>query len=313
MANKHINELTDYTPPLDADVLPIYDNVNSSTKKLSWLNLKATLKTYFDTLYSSTYTLTKAAVEAVLTGVITTHSHTVTKSDVGLGSVDNTADTAKPVSTAQQTALNLKANLASPTFTGTVGGITAAMVSAPSGSGTSSGTNTGDQTLVGLGGISASSSDTLTNKVIDASQLVDGSAKPRKIKSGLYTTNSWTEFTTTSVQPTFVDVTGCSIASVVLDVASDVEVKLFVDYIRNSAVGNSQNLIQILISSTVMGGPYYVTQNTSGWNDSRQYSAIIFNQPAGTYTFKVQVANNAAGTLTFGSGRLSVRVRATGT
>jgi hypothetical protein len=32
----------------------------------------------------------------------------LTKSDVGLGNVDNTADTAKPVSTAQQTALNLK-------------------------------------------------------------------------------------------------------------------------------------------------------------------------------------------------------------
>jgi hypothetical protein len=52
----------------------------------------------------------------------------IVKGDVGLGSVDNTADTAKPVSTAQQTALNLKANLASPTFTGTVGGITAGMV-----------------------------------------------------------------------------------------------------------------------------------------------------------------------------------------
>ena len=38
---------------------------------------------------------------------------------VDLGNVDNTADTAKPVSTAQQTALDLKANLASPTFTGT--------------------------------------------------------------------------------------------------------------------------------------------------------------------------------------------------
>lgn len=36
----------------------------------------------------------------------------LTKSDVGLGSVDNTADTAKPVSTAQQTALDLKENLA---------------------------------------------------------------------------------------------------------------------------------------------------------------------------------------------------------
>lgn len=52
----------------------------------------------------------------------------VTKASLGLGSVDNTADTAKPVSTAQQTALNLKANLASPTFTGTVGGVTKAMV-----------------------------------------------------------------------------------------------------------------------------------------------------------------------------------------
>lgn len=39
------------------------------------------------------------------------------KGDVGLGDADNTADTAKPVSTAQQTALNLKANLISPSFT----------------------------------------------------------------------------------------------------------------------------------------------------------------------------------------------------
>ena len=42
------------------------------------------------------------------------------KADAGLANVDNTADASKPVSTAQQTALNLKANLASPTFTGTV-------------------------------------------------------------------------------------------------------------------------------------------------------------------------------------------------
>ena len=44
---------------------------------------------------------------------------TLNKAAVGLSSVDNTADSAKPVSTAQQTALNLKANLASPAFTGT--------------------------------------------------------------------------------------------------------------------------------------------------------------------------------------------------
>jgi hypothetical protein len=42
------------------------------------------------------------------------------KADVGLGSVDNTSDANKPVSTAQQEALDLKAPLASPTFTGNV-------------------------------------------------------------------------------------------------------------------------------------------------------------------------------------------------
>jgi hypothetical protein len=44
----------------------------------------------------------------------------VTKSMVGLGNVDNTSDANKPVSTATQTALDLKANLAGATFTGDV-------------------------------------------------------------------------------------------------------------------------------------------------------------------------------------------------
>jgi hypothetical protein len=45
---------------------------------------------------------------------------TLDKTAVGLGNVDNTSDDAKPVSTATQTALDLKAPLASPTFTGTL-------------------------------------------------------------------------------------------------------------------------------------------------------------------------------------------------
>ena len=38
---------------------------------------------------------------------------------IGLGNVNNTSDANKPISTATQTALNLKANIASPVFTGT--------------------------------------------------------------------------------------------------------------------------------------------------------------------------------------------------
>ena len=49
-----------------------------------------------------------------------------TKTLVGLGNVDNTSDASKPVSTATQNALNLKANLSSPTFTGTPAAPTAA-------------------------------------------------------------------------------------------------------------------------------------------------------------------------------------------
>lgn len=42
------------------------------------------------------------------------------RTNIGLGNVDNTSDADKPVSTAQATAIGLKANTASPTFTGTV-------------------------------------------------------------------------------------------------------------------------------------------------------------------------------------------------
>jgi len=71
--------------------------------------------------------ITKSEIEAKLTGAITSHTHsayvptsrtvagkaltgdiTLAKGDVGLGNVDNTSDANKPVSTAQQTALNAK-------------------------------------------------------------------------------------------------------------------------------------------------------------------------------------------------------------
>ena len=43
---------TSKTTPVDADELPIVDSAASwGLKKLTWVNLKATLKTYFDTLY----------------------------------------------------------------------------------------------------------------------------------------------------------------------------------------------------------------------------------------------------------------------
>lgn len=60
----------------------------------------------------------------------------LTKADIGLGNVDNTSDANKPVSTAQQAALNLKADISGQVFTGAISATNL------------SGTNTGDQTSV---------------------------------------------------------------------------------------------------------------------------------------------------------------------
>lgn len=60
-----------------------------------------------------------AQVNAVQSVAGKTGAVTLSKSDVGLNNVDNTNDANKPVSTATQNALNLKADLASPTLTGT--------------------------------------------------------------------------------------------------------------------------------------------------------------------------------------------------
>jgi hypothetical protein len=60
------------------------------------------------------YNITKATVENTLVPHAnnTNNPHAVTKAQVGLGNADNTADIDKPISTATQTALNLKANKA---------------------------------------------------------------------------------------------------------------------------------------------------------------------------------------------------------
>jgi len=68
------------------------------------------------------------ATKTYADGAVSTAVAALTKSSVGLANVDNTTDANKPVSTATQTALDLKAPKASPTFTGTVSGITSTMV-----------------------------------------------------------------------------------------------------------------------------------------------------------------------------------------
>src|SRR5674476_505351 len=49
-----VHAATSKVTPVDADELPIMDSADTfSLKKVTWANLKATVKTYFDTLYQA--------------------------------------------------------------------------------------------------------------------------------------------------------------------------------------------------------------------------------------------------------------------
>jgi hypothetical protein len=54
-ANVHtfVDSLTAMTTPVDADRMIIVDNSASLAKKITWANIKATLKSYFDTIYAT--------------------------------------------------------------------------------------------------------------------------------------------------------------------------------------------------------------------------------------------------------------------
>ena len=104
----------------DASTKVYVDSTASTTASAA-----ATALTNHEADTTNIHGIADTSILVTTTGTQTLTNKTITtpaglvKGDVGLGNVDNTADTAKPVSTAQQTALNLKANLESPTFTGT--------------------------------------------------------------------------------------------------------------------------------------------------------------------------------------------------
>lgn len=89
------------TTPLDTDEIFSYDTSLSTLLRTTWLNVKAFLKTYFDSIYEPI--LSASSSSKYYRGDKTWQ--VLDKSAVGLGNVDNTSDANKPVSTAQAAAM----------------------------------------------------------------------------------------------------------------------------------------------------------------------------------------------------------------
>jgi hypothetical protein len=130
--------------------------------------------TTVDLTAGRTYTLPDASGNLALTSDIT-------QAAVGLGNVDNTSDANKPVSTATQAALNLKANIASPAFTGTV------TIPSPFTLGATSVTTTGTE-LNYVAGVTSSIQTQLNNKQSSGNYITDPGANGIVARTSLNTT-----------------------------------------------------------------------------------------------------------------------------
>jgi hypothetical protein len=170
-------------------------NVNNTSDLLK--PISSATQTALDAKASSASLALKAPIDApTFTGTVSG----ITKTMVGLGNADNTTDALKPISTATQSALdlkasisalnlkantsdlslkaditdlNLKAPIASPTFTGLVSGITKAMVGLAAVDNTTDllkPISTATQTALNLKA-SLTGIETLTNKTLTAPTL----------------------------------------------------------------------------------------------------------------------------------------------
>ena len=241
----------------------------------------------------------------------------IVKGDVGLGNVDNTTDAGKPVSTAQQTALNLKANLASPGLTGTptaptqtAGNSTTriattaftttalnlkANLASPTFTGTVSGVTS---TMVGLGNVDNTSNATeraatatLTNK--DLSSLTN--TFQNKLLANVSPSSS---FSTTSSSNTYV--TSSNTAFTIPTGGATVRVSVDMNTQLTTSGASGQGVLELLDAANAGGSSLQrrvpgVPSNNRYCDASMSYVATL---SAGSYTYSLG-ARTSTGVTTF--------------
>lgn len=208
----------------------------------------------------------------------TNNPHSVTKSQVGLGNVDNTSDANKPLSVAAATALNLKAPLASPAFTGTPTGITKTHV------GLSNVDNTSDankpissatQTALNLKALKDIATTTTNGLMSSADKVKLNSAVPDAVFNSLMWRDSWGRSQiATPVGPNDVVSKGYVDSKIVVGIG---------EYVATGNKPNAYATGQDIDAITLVSGG-----STSGFPVTPGTGLITVNQ-AGIYAITVQI------------------------
>ncbi|MFV5696366.1 beta strand repeat-containing protein, partial [Flavobacterium sp. LB3P122] len=267
-ASKPVSALQQTALNLKEDVVNKSTNVTTDAASDTKYPSVKSVKTYVDTSATTassalaTETANRISADNLKANLASpTFTGTVSgidKTMVGLGNVDNTSDTSKPVSALQQTALNLKANLASPTFTGTVSGI--------------------DKTMVGLGNVDNTSD---TSKPVSTTQQTALNLKANLASPSFTGTVSGIDKTMVGLG----NVNNTSDASKPVSTATQIALDLKED------LSNKSNTITLGASITL-----YPTQNAVKTYVDNQVAATTTPDATSSVKGKIQLAGDLSGT-----------------
>jgi hypothetical protein len=239
----------------------------------------------------------------------------ITKSDVGLENVNNTSDADKPISTATQTALDLKAAIASPALTGTPTAPTATAgtnttqiaTTAYADTAVSSAITNHNSDTENVHGIADTADLVLTNdaRLSDERTPVDGSVTTAKIATGGIAQSAVTNLTTdlaakaTLVSPALTGTPTAPTATLgtnTTQIATTAFVKAEVDALVAAAPGALNTLDELAaalgddanFASTVTAS-LATKASTTDLNNALLYS---FNNETASYTLALSDATN---------------------